>query len=186
MKQNPLLGVFEIALFMKTGINHFDDDFRKMLFSFIFIAINFVFVLFSIPYLQQSSESIVNASSLSAIGIYGVKFILVTAIGLVFTYYLCKIMKRKHTFIKLVTTSNWTSLISLVLFIPFFGLMASGMQTYDNIFPYLIVLSLYGYGITGFIIRYIVDIPCELAAFMTICLLAINELGFDLIEKLFG
>ncbi|MEM8833016.1 MAG: hypothetical protein AAGB32_00615 [Pseudomonadota bacterium] len=86
MKQNPLLGVFEIALFMKTGINHFDDDVRKMLFSFIFIAINFIVMLVTIPYLQDSNEAIISIPLPSAIGIYAIKFIITLIIGLVFTY----------------------------------------------------------------------------------------------------
>ncbi|MEM8833015.1 MAG: hypothetical protein AAGB32_00610 [Pseudomonadota bacterium] len=64
--------------------------------------------------------------------------------------------------------------------------MMIGFQNYDDIFPYFVVMSLYGYAITAFVIRYIVDIPWELSAFLAICLMAINEFGYDVLEKSIG
>lgn len=181
---NKFLGVFEISLFIKTGINHFDDNFSKMLWSFIFVAINFIFVLLTLPYLYESNTDLQNISLSASFAIYIIRFVLTLIAGLTFVYFFCKTVKRKHTIVKLITTANWTSLISLILFLPFFAVMIFGYFSYADLLPYFIMISLYDYAITAFIIRYIVDIPWELAAFMTICLLAINEFGFDLIETI--
>ncbi|MEM6812578.1 MAG: hypothetical protein AAF549_08960 [Pseudomonadota bacterium] len=113
---------------------------------------------------------------------YAAKFLISFLVAIFFAYLFCKILKRGQKFIKLVTTNNWASLISLIIFLPFWICLSFGFYNYSDMLPYLIILSIYSYAVTAFIIRFVIDIPWELSIFLTVCLLAINEFMFDAIK----
>ncbi len=181
-----LVGTLEIALFMKSGINNFDNDFRAMIQSFSIFVLSFVFSIMSFPFLYEAKQELQNLGFSSALVIFILKFLIGYILALGFIYFINKIMKREHNFIKFITTSNWASLINLVLFLPLFFLMKSGVSNYNDLYPHMVILSVYSYVLSAFIIRYVIDIPWELAVFITVCLLALNEAGFKMLYAFVG
>lgn len=186
-KFNVLIGAFEIALWMKSGFNRFNDDFRSMLKSFVIVGISFVFVLLSAPYIQNIQNSEINSLTPSASTLlntqilYGVKFVVTTALSLIFMYFMMYILKREPRFIRFISVSNWCSLIPLLAFLPIYFGWLMGFTDYEQSYPFLIVISIYFYALTAFIIRYIVDIPWELAIFITVCLFFIDDFSFKIL-----
>ena len=182
-KNNPLLGCFEISIFMKTGVNHFDDDLRSMINSFGIVLLNFAFMWLTVPFMYEFKQDFYSQGPGFIALVFAIKFFLIIPILLLFAFFFCRIVKRQHKFVKYVTASNWLSLVPLVLFVPFFLMMQFGPTTYGDIEPFIIVISVYSYVLTAFMTRYVVDIPWELAVFMTVCALAINEASFSLFHE---
>ena len=185
-KKNPLIGSFEIALFMKSGINNFDSNLRSMIRSFAVVLVTFAFTIATVPYIHVAKETLQDHSVVFVTALFAVKFILCFIATLLFIYYFCKITHRKDNFIRYITVSNWCSLIPLILFLPIFIAMLADFKTYNDLYPATILISLYSYALATFITRYVIDIPWELAAFVTVCVLAINEGGFSLLYYIAG
>lgn len=149
--------------------------------SFLVVAVTFIFMLLTIPYIHSAKESLQGTSASLLTILFTLKFFIGLVLTLGFVYFFCKIVKRKHNFIKYIAVSNWCSIIPLVLFIPLLILLKLGMSTYNDVYPLIIVISVYSYALAAFIVRYVIDIPWELAVFVTVCILAINEGSFDLL-----
>ena len=62
MLKNYFMGTFEIALFMKTGINHFSNEHRHMVVSFIFPLLGAFLLWMSLPYAHQGFSDNANLS----------------------------------------------------------------------------------------------------------------------------
>lgn len=184
--KNPLLGCFEISLFMKTGINHFDSEMKAMWRSFIVVGLTLLFTLLTSPYIHEAKIDFQDNPVAFTTFLYGIKYVVQFLAILLFTYYFCKIVKRKKNFVRFITTSNWCSIITLIVFIPIYVFLVLGNGTYDDVYPILVAISLYAYALAAFVTRYVIDIPWELAVFMTVCVLAINEAGFKLLYYFVG
>ena len=181
IKQRPFLGCFEIALFMRDGIGRFSTDLKAMWQSFVILIIAVPFTLTSVPYMYAVTEELHNLPLSAIMPLYALKMFVSLALGFSFIYMFCKITDRKQHFVHYVTVSNWSSIISLVLYIPAIAVMKMGWYDYNDVYPALILTSLYAYGFAAFITKYVLRIPWELAVFVTICLLAINESMFDIL-----
>lgn len=176
-----LLGCFEISIFMKEGVNHFNDNLSAMWKSFGIVSLTLILIVISTPFIYAAKESLHGISLPSVAMLFILKFIIGSTVTLLFLYMFCKVINRTHNLIKYITASNWASIIPLILFITPLILMKLGPYTYDDVYPALVVISVYAYALTAFVTRYIIDIPWELAIFVTICTMAINEAGFDLL-----
>lgn len=185
-KKNPLIGCFEISLFMKSGINNFDSNLKSMIRSFAIVMASFVITIITAPYIQVAKADLQDHSLGFVTTLFAIKFIVCFIAVLGFIYYFCKITHRRNNFIRYITVSNWCSLVPLVLFLPIFAAMLAGIKTYDDLYPATVLISLYTYALATFITRYVIDIPWELAVFLTVCVLAINEGGFSLLYYIAG
>lgn len=187
-KTSSLIGCLEISLWMKGGFNHFNNDLSVFIRSFIFIALNFIFVLLCAPYISdiQSAEmkSITppGDTAFNTAILYGIKFIVGTAVSIAFMYFFSGIIKRRKHFIRYITVNNWCSLIPLILMTPIYLMWMTNMGNYEQAYPFLLLISLYSYALSAFIIRYVIDIPWELAIFVTVCLFFINDVGFKILH----
>jgi len=181
IRKNHLLGCFEIALFMKEGFLRFDDSQKSFLQSFWVLGLNIPLLLLAIPFIYAAKEELQSDSMTFIAILFILKFVIFYAIGFIFIYYLCRFMKRSEHFKQYVTISNWSALIGIIAFIPLLALLHFTQKSYDDLYYAIIILSLYSYCYSAFIIRHVIKIPWELAIFITICFLAINETGFDLL-----
>lgn len=181
-KKNPLLGCFEISIFMRTGVNHFDGKKSSIIRSFYVVALNLILVLATVPFVYAAQGDLQAQSLFAVTALFALKFVGCLVCSLLFVYYCCKIIQRKHNYSKFITTANWCSLIPLVVFAPFLLLLAFGPTTYEHVASVVVFISMYSYVITAFVTRYVIDVPWELAGFIAICTMAINETGFQLLH----
>lgn len=188
MIKSKLLSVFELSLFMVDGFNRFENDKKQFIYSFGVAFLSLPFIILSIPYLREFKEDLLEISVLTATIMMVVKYFFSIAVLTFFSYYLCKLMKKKDRFFKFVTVTNWMTLTPLVLFIPFLILMMNGIYMYEQAYPFLVIVALYSYVLTAFVIRYVIDIPWELSVFFAICTMAINQffyqVYFDIVNYL--
>ena len=175
MLKQYALGLFEISLFMRIGVSRFNHDFKHFLQSFIALGLTLPFTLISVPHLYWAKDDL-RSSSLDVVTmLFGIKFFVSAALLVGFSYIICNVLHKGSLFLKYVTISNWVTLIPLLLYIPCLYVMSRGLQTYDVVYPFLIVFSVYGYAMGTFIAKHVLKIPWELAVFVGICSMAISE-----------
>jgi len=177
--KEKLLSIFELSIFMVDGFNRFKSDKKDFLHSFGVAFISIPFFILSVPYLRAFEPNLMELTLTTAIILMVTKYFLSMAALILFVYYICKIMKKKSRFYKTITVMNWMTLIPLILTLPFLALMMSGLYTYEQSYPMLVVITLYAYALTAFIIRYVIDIPWELSVFLAICTMAINQFFYE-------
>lgn len=178
--KNHLLGVLEIAMFMRQGIKRFSNDKREFWRSFIIVALNIPLLPLIVPHIY-SNDMALRVLPLGVIStLFVIKYLLVVASEIGLSYIFCKLFKRVDVFRQYVTTSNWTSLTSIVLIIPFLIVLQSEEIDYHDVFKYLLLISFYIYSLSAYITKRVLEIPWSLAIAIAIAGLAINEAFFSL------
>ncbi len=184
INKNPLLGCFEIATFMREGPQRFFEGKKAMWRSFLIAALNIPLLLISMPYVYAAKENL-QTSTLSLITLlFLIKVIVVMIVGLVLIYYFCHLTKRKDNFVYYITVANWSALIGIVIFTPIIILLHFGIKSYEDLYPAIILLGIYSYAYSTFVLKHTLKLPWELAVFLMVCLMAINETAFDFIYAL--
>jgi len=88
---------------------------------------------------------------------------------------------RTQHFYRTITAGNWASIAPTLLFLPVLYSMSMGWHSWEEVHPVTIVFSIYTYALAGFILTFALKIPWEMAGFLAICGMAINETGFDVL-----
>lgn len=178
---NAPLGAMECALFMKQGISRFNNDFGSMLKSFLiplaFLPLSFIGLYFS----QGQRPELAGISYEYLAVLFLGKTFFTTLIGLAMIYGFAKYYDRLQYFYLTVSAGNWATILPTLFFIPVLYSLSMGWHSWEEIYPITIVFSIYGYALTGFILTYALKIPWEMAGFLAICGMAINETGFDVL-----
>lgn len=181
--QNPFLGCFELSLFMKDGLSRFQNDQKALYISFIIpITITFSLLIAAVPYAYTSDLEFQKISLVSLTNLLLAKETMTFAASIGFIYAICRFTDRLEHFKKALIASNWSALIGALLFLPVLFLMIKGTYSYDDLYPTMIVSTIYGYAISAFILKHTLRIPWELSVFMVVCFIAINEGGVDLLK----
>lgn len=171
---------------MREGVERFAGDIKAFWQSFIVLGLNFLLIPLSIPFVYEADERLQQASLGFVIFLFLLKMIIVVLALVAFSYFICKLLKREQDFLRYITTSNWVSLIGLILYLPFIVIMEMELANYTELAPYLIVIAIYIYVIVAFVAKYVLKIPWELAGFISICSLAINESFYNTVYMLTG
>lgn len=179
--KNSILGALELALFMKQGAQRFYGDINAMWRSFI-IPFALMPLTFYMLYLSQPERpEIAGLGTSEMFGLFFAKGLLALVLCLGVIYVFAKAYDRLDKFYLTITAANWSSIFPTLLFIPVMATYALGWYSWDDIYGISIVFSIYTYCITGFMLTHCLRIPWEMAGFLTIVLLAINETGFDIL-----
>ena len=179
--QNSIIGALELALFMKQGAQRFYGDINAMWRSFI-IAFALMPLSFYMLYLSQPDRpEIAGIETSQMFTLFFVKGLVTMALNLGVIYIFARAYDRLDKFYLTITAANWSSIFPTLLFLPVMASYALGWYSWDDIYGISIVFAIYGYFIAGFMLTHCLRIPWEMAGFLTIVLLAINETGFDII-----
>ena len=138
-----LLGTLEMALLMPQGVKRFNNDMSAMFRSFWLIPIVMPFTLYAIHLMQPNVEQIANLSYGFVAVMFTFKILVVTVLTLLLGYGFAKHYERMEHFCLTVTALNWSGLINTVLFLPAVVMVGSGAYAWDDIYAYLVFLSLY-------------------------------------------
>lgn len=175
------LGALELGLFMKQGIGRFSPDFQTMLKSFLIPLALLPLSFVALYYSQGQRPEIASIPYEYLAFLFIGKFVLCTALGLVLLYAFAKYYDRLDSFFLAVSAGNWAGLVPTALFLPALFSMMMGWHSWEDIYPVMIVFSIYGYALSAFIITHALRIPWEMGGFLAICGMAINETGFDVV-----
>lgn len=178
LKRN-LLGTLEIALFMRQGAERFSVSKQAMKRSFL---IPFLILPFSIMTMiaAHPSSAELSSSAVYALAImYGLRTVLYLAGFMGFIYIMAKSLDRVECFARMVTANNFLVLPAAVLMLPLSLAFMNGMYSWSEIYPLMVCITLYSYAYTAFMAAHVLRIPLELAVFVAVCSMAINQSALD-------
>ena len=174
LKQH-LLGVLEIAIFMRVGAERFKSDFNMMVRSFLWPAYILPFAVVTSS-LVEGEQSIILLIVLNFLRI-ALTFIL--SIGLIFLI-AKKIDRTQHVY-RYITASNWFEIAMFILMLPILMILYLGGNV-ESIQNYAIFVTCLGIIYNGFILTHTLRIPWELATLIAVSILFIQETGFSVLE----
>lgn len=181
LKKNPVLGAMEVAIFMAQGVGRFGTDKRAMLLSFLLPLVLAPLSIYALYLSHPEQEEIAHLS----FGYVNILFFFKGLFGIVLSlsllYGFAKYYDRREHFYLTITALNWSALFPTLLFMPIVISMGLGWHNWDEVYNINVVAAIYSYCVTAFVMTYAFRIPWEMAGFLTICLLAINEIGFDIL-----
>lgn len=89
---------------------------------------------------------------------------------------------RRARFARFFVAYNWLSVPGTVIVLPVIAMLASGSHSWDDLYPFIVVLILYIYGFTAYMITHVLFVPWQLGVFIATASMACN----DITRKLMG
>lgn len=174
-----LLGCLEIALFMRQGAGRFGSSSGEMWRSFLVALASVPFIYMAVYYIKPTEPPFEGLSFGFVIFLFTARLILVTGLFLLLSYAILRGFERGQYFIQFVTAYNWVGVISAVLFLPVLWLLFTGAHTWEEVEPAVFVLAIYEYFYVAFMTTFVMRVPWQLAGFITICGLALNQTSLE-------
>lgn len=178
IKRN-LLGCFEVALFMPEARKRFGDSDDEAMRSFIVPVIFFPLTLLAV-YMYPKPE-IANDSTNTIALLYSLRLIATWLLFLGTVYFIVKNIGRKEHFHQFVTATNWLTIPATVIFFPIVVMLFSGTHGWEELYPFMMALMYYSYAFTAFMTAYVLRLPWELAGFITMIGLIVNNSTLDVL-----
>ena len=172
--KNNLLGTLEIALLLPKGASRFSSDSRNFKLSFLIPILLLPLTLITVFYAHPAGALPDEATKILTV-IYTLRLFISLGLFLSFVYLVAKTLDKVNEFKKLATANNWLTLPAAVLMLPLLGLFMSGSHSWAEIYPMMVIVTLYSYAYTGFMIAKVMRVPYEFAAFMAIFGLMIHQ-----------
>lgn len=179
IRQN-LLGCLEIATFMPKGAERFCANRKSMIKSFLIPLI--ILPLTIITVVAAHPGELTSGSAQVLAMIYSLRLFISLGAFLAFVYFMAKTMDRQDAFYRFATANNWLSIPATVAALPFIILFLNGNHDWASIYPMLVMIALYSYAYTAFMAAHVLRIPFEMAAFIAICGMAINQSTLDALK----
>ncbi len=181
--KHNLLGCLETALFMPGGAERFCASRSSMLKSFLIPLLVLPLSLITVIAAHPDPELPPTAAKI-LIAVYSLRTVIYLSAFLGFVYVMAKTMDRLESFYRFVTANNWLALPAAVLMIPLVLLFVTGAYGWSEIYPLMVLVTLYSYAYTAFMASYVLRIPMELACFIAIAGMAINQTSLDVMKWL--
>lgn len=179
IKRN-LIGSYEISLFMPSAQKRFGNTADEALRSFVIPILLFPLTILALYASSQSASSVESAHILSLI--YSLR--LVASWGVFFgtVYFIAKHCDREKHFYRFVIASNWLTIPVTAVFAPVAWLVLSGAYHFQELYPFTLCIIGYSYLFTAFMSSHILKIPYELAAFIVIVGVSIDNSTTEIVE----
>ncbi len=176
--KQKLLGVLELHLFMRRGIDRFTASRRDMALSFIIPALLFPVGMAGV--FMANRPEIMGLSAAEIIALYMVRNIAVTALSLYIFYAVGKALDRHEDFIRFITISNWSDIGGLVVGLPVYVSMALH-QEWMSTYGLLTMVSFYSLAVFGYTVTRAFRMPWEMGVVAAAVGLAIGQTSLQLL-----
>jgi len=180
IRQN-LLASLEIALFLKKGATRFSNDNKGLKQSFIIPVLLLPLTLITVFFAHPDGQLANGATQILAI-IYTLRLFVYLGLYLGFVYFMAKTLDKASEFKRFVTANNWLTLPAAAAMLPLLALFLNGSHSWTEIYPMMIMVTLYGYAYSGFMAAHILRIPYELAGFIAIAGMAIHQTSLSALK----
>lgn len=175
-----LLGCLEATLFMPETARRFSSSYDEMIRSFYIPVIAFPLTLLAV-YLYPRPE-VASHSDIVISMLYSLRFAFSLGIFLGFVYFIARKIERTEHFYQFVTANNWLTIPSTIISIPVLMLLTQGdAHALQEAQVLSVILVFYTYAYTAFAAACILRIPIELAGFIAMTGLIINNSTHDII-----
>ena len=180
IKQNAL-GALETALFLKKGAARFSNDHKSLKQSFLIPLLLLPLTLITVFYAHPHEQLADGATQILAT-IYTLRLFVYLGLYLGFVYFMAKTLDKTKEFKRFVTANNWLTLPAAIAMIPLLLLFLNGSHSWAEIYPMMVVVTLYSYAYSGFMIAHLMRIPYEMAGFIAIAGMAIHQTSLTAIK----
>ncbi len=181
IKRN-LLGSLEVALFMPVGAKRFGSARDEMFRSFIVPIILFPVTLLAFTLRPESLFYEDGASVNIVTMLYSLHLWLGLTAFLGIVYLIMREVDRKKYFYQFVTANNWLTVPTTVIFIPMLWMQMNGTHNWQELHPFMVCLALYTYAYTAFMAAYVLRLPWELAGFVVMISIVVNDSSLDILQ----
>lgn len=178
-----LLGVLELSLFMRRGIERFGNDRRGMWLSYLWPVCLFPVSIISV-FVAQRPE-IAGVSSLYIILFYAIRDAIVLVLFYAFASRAAEYLGKADDLPRFIMANNWLSINDAVLSIPILVMLATG-QEWISTYGVITVISLYGYGLFGYVTMRTFKLPWELGVMAAAIALGLNEMTLKILFDVFA
>lgn len=178
--KNNFCAALETALLLKSGTKAFSGCKGGMILSFLIPVLALPVTLLMVLSAHPGDLAQGSAQILTFIHILRLVISLAAYTG--FIYLMAKTMDKMDNFKRFVTANNWLSLPATLAMLPFLSLYLSGAHAWADIYPMMVLITLYSYVYTAFMASHVLRIPMELAGFMAIAGMAIHQTSLGLLK----
>lgn len=176
-----LIGCLETALFMRGGEKRFSASRKAMLKSFLIPVILLPLTLFTV--LSAHPDENLSASSIQILTIlYSLRLFVYLGAFFAFIYTMARTIDKLDDFHRFVTANNWLTIPAAALMVPLIIAFTSGAYEWAEVYPLMIIITLYSYAYTAFMAAHVMRIPMELACFIAIAGMAIHQTSLDVLK----
>ncbi|GEM_PF-3543339 len=155
----PLLGTFELALFMAAGVKRFPVNPRAARISFLVpIALLFFWVY---PLHRVPTEILGERGYGELVLIHGGILAIHLTVFLFILWAVARQLGKAESFWPVVTMNNFCSIAGFVLMLPLFAMVIAGRHTWEEIFNALILISFYELALTAYVITRGMNVPWQ-------------------------
>ena len=174
-----LLGCLEVALFMPGARSRFSSDadeaIRSFLVPMLLLPVTLLLVcLFPHPELTDNSVNMVTI-------LYSLRMVATWGLFLGSVYWLAKNINRREYFCQFVIAFNWLTIPATLIYIPAAWMLLSGAYSWHELYPFTVSLTIYTYAFTAFMAAYVLRVPWELAGFIAVISVLVDDYTADLI-----
>ncbi|PZP56989.1 MAG: hypothetical protein DI586_01860 [Micavibrio aeruginosavorus] len=145
---DALVGCLEIPIFIKGGIDRFENTAKAARFSFIVPVVLLPFG----AYLAQINPEFNGRSLINLLIIFAVKFGLFSVLYLGAVFIFVKQFDRHQFFYQFVNAQNWMILVQLVILLPVLLGVQAGRWPWEDIYNFQVFLIVYSYVFMAFLI----------------------------------
>lgn len=158
-KIKPLLGTFELALFMAQGVERFPVTVSAAKRSFaipIILLFLWVYPLYLVP-----TEVLGQRGYGELITIHGSILVLHLAVFCTLLWFIAQKLGKIEYFWSVVTMNNYVSIISFIMMLPLFIMVITGHHSWDDVFGGLLLISFYELALTAYVITRGLNVPWQ-------------------------
>lgn len=174
ISSSPLLGTLETALFMPNGASRFDGRIPALRTSFMIPVLLFPFS--AIILISAHPATSIDATSASILtGMYAARIVIYMLLFLGAMHVMAKKLHKNRDFLRFVQAHNWLDLPAFIVTAPLCLAYLNGFYSWEEIYPMLVMASLYGYACLGYSATRILQIPAELGVSIAAFALVLNQ-----------
>ncbi|MCC6597273.1 MAG: hypothetical protein IT559_00590 [Alphaproteobacteria bacterium] len=180
-RQN-MLGCLEIALFMPRGAARFSSSVEGLKKSFLLPVILLPLSIATVLAAHPAAGNLNDGSAQTLAIIYAVRLFISLGLFLGLVYFMARKMDKMEEFYRFATANNWLVLPAAALMLPLSLSFMAGNYSFSEIYPLMVFITLYSYACTAFMAAHALRIPMELACFVAIAGMAINQTSLDVLK----
>lgn len=148
--KNALWGCLEIPLYLKTGATRFSGSLAALKRSLAVPVLLIPVIMWAIPRSERYADQSLTWEF--------ILMLIQVVVGTVFfagmIYFFKPRQVTTEVFFKCVTAYNWLNLSAFAVNIPLILLAVLGINTWDDVFAMMILVTLYSYSFLAFMITY--------------------------------
>lgn len=170
---NPLLGTFELSLFMAAGMKRFPDTAIAAKRSFV---LPFFLMLFWVYPLSVVPTEIMGVRSYGdLVFIHGLSILLSLVFSCTALWFVAEKLGKADRFWRVVMMINFTSLTAFAVMFPLLLSVLAGAHSWSDVFGGFILITYYQLAIVAYIITRGFTVPWQFGGGLAFLLLFINN-----------